>query len=112
MKHQLAPGRGGVNGLHERLESHALQPQGMYEAHEVRHRAPEPIQPPDHQHVTWGERRQRGIQPRALYLDARDPLVMEDLRAASGGEGIQLEVELRLLPISMRDRGVCPSLQS
>jgi hypothetical protein len=61
---------------------------------EVRHRAPEPIQPPDHQHVAWGECRQRGSQAGALHLRPRDPLVVENLRAAGGGEGVQLEVEL------------------
>ena len=60
----------------------------------MRHRAPEPIQPPDHQPVPWGERRQRGIQPGALYLRTRDPLIVENLRAAGGGEGVKLEVEL------------------
>ena len=80
MKYQLTPGRGRVNGLRERLESHPLQPRVCTTTHQVRHRAPEPIQPPDHQHVAWGERRQRGIQAGALHLRPREPLVVENLR--------------------------------
>ena len=66
----------------------------MHQADEMRHRAPEPIQPPDHQHIPWGERRQRGIQPGALYLRPRDHLIVENLRTAGSGEGVHLEVEL------------------
>jgi hypothetical protein len=32
----------------------------MHQAYQMRHRAPEPIQPPDHQHVAWGTCWQRG----------------------------------------------------
>ena len=94
MKHQLAPGRGRVDRFRERLEAHPLHPQGMHQTHQVRHRATEPIQPPDHQHIAWGERRQRGIQPGTLHLRTREPRVVENPRAAGRGEGVQLEVEL------------------
>ena len=85
MKHQLAPGRGRVDRFRARLEAHPLHPQGMHQTHQVRHRATEPIQPPDHQHIAWGERRQRGIQPGTLHLRTREPRVVENPRAAGGG---------------------------
>lgn len=59
-------------------------------------RAPEAIELPDHQDIARTQTRQQGLKHRPLGLGAADHF-LEDLRAASSAQGIDLQVNALLL---------------
>src|SRR5262249_50233815 len=68
VKHQFAPRRRRINRLGDALESDSLRLQIAYHLDQVLERPPQPVEPPDCQHVTRSERVVQAIQAGALHL--------------------------------------------
>jgi hypothetical protein len=66
----------------ERAKAHAAFSEILDECDEMRHRASQPIQAPDHQHIAGAQARQTGLQPWALGPAAGGGIDKDPLGAA------------------------------
>lgn len=87
---QAAAGGRRVDGFGDGLEAHAACLKVGDGLDQVRQGAPEPVELPDDEHVAVTEEGQRVSEAWPLGASARG-LVLEDRRAAGGGEGVALQ---------------------
>jgi hypothetical protein len=95
MKHQLAAQCGRINRFGDALESDPLGLQLGHELDQVLERAPQPVEPPDRQHVARSGCIVNTLQAGALHPAAIDR-VLDDLLAPSPLQGITLQVKILL----------------
>jgi hypothetical protein len=71
VKHQLAARCGRIDTFGDALESNAIGLRLYHQLDQVPERPPQPVEPPDRQHVARSQRTVHALESEALHLAAR-----------------------------------------